>query len=56
MILGVTRTCWITSILHGFDTFLHKTRNCGLLLSTQCGQMATEHIVYRQEEHDDYHH
>lgn len=38
-----------TSFFHCFDAFLHKTRDRGLLLCTQCGQMAAKHIIYEEK-------
>lgn len=38
-----------TSFFHCFDAFLHKTWDRGLLLCTQCGQMAAKHIVYEEK-------
>lgn len=38
-----------TSFFHCFDTFLHKTWDRGLLLCTQCGQMAAKHIVCEEK-------
>lgn len=35
-----------TSSFHRFDAFLHKTRDRGLLLCAQCGQLAAKHIVW----------
>lgn len=38
-----------TSSFHRSDTFFHKTWDRGLLLCTQCGQMAAKHIVCEGE-------
>lgn len=38
-----------TSFFHRFDAFFHKTWDRGLLLCTECGQMAAKHIVCEEK-------